>query len=78
MTKLTIVVAGVISCRLLVAGDAAMGASAGATLGMSSRPGLGASMCPVRLAMLAAAHRGRGLPFLPITLADLPLFPSEI
>jgi hypothetical protein len=36
---------GVISCRLLVAGGAAGGASTGATLGTSSRPGLGASAC---------------------------------
>jgi hypothetical protein len=32
----------------------------------------------VPLAALAAARRGRGLPLLPVTLAGLPLFPSEI
>jgi hypothetical protein len=73
MAKLATVVAGVVSCRLLVAGGAAMGAFAGATLGMSPRPGLGAS---ARLAALAAARRGRGLPLLPVTLA--PLFPIEM
>jgi hypothetical protein len=75
MAKRATVVAGVVSCRLLVAGGAAMGASVGATLGTSLRPGLGASAW---LAMLVAAHRGRGLPLLPITLASLPLFPSEM
>jgi hypothetical protein len=74
MAKLATVVAGVISCWLLVAG----GASAGATLGMSLRPGLGASTRLVPLAALATARRGRGLPLLPITLAGLPLFPSEM
>jgi hypothetical protein len=57
--------------RLLVAG----GASAGATLSTSSRPSLGAS---TRLAVLAVARRWRGLPLLPVTLAGLPLFPSEM
>jgi hypothetical protein len=56
--------------RLLVVGGAAMGA----TLGTSSCPTLGAS----RLAALVAAHRGRRLPLLPITLAGLPLFLSEM
>jgi hypothetical protein len=74
MAKLAIVVAGVVSCRLLVV----EGASAGATLGMSSRPSLGASACLVPLAALAAARRGQGLPLLPVTLAGLPLFPSEM
>jgi hypothetical protein len=78
MAKLATVVAGVVSCRLLVAGGAVMGASAGATLGTSSRPDLGASAHLARLAVLAAARRGRGLPLLPITLAGLPLFPSEM
>jgi hypothetical protein len=78
MTKLAIVGAGIVSCRLLVASGVAVGASAGTTLGMSSRPGLGASTCLVRLAVLAAAHRGRGLPLLPITLAGLPLFLSDM
>jgi hypothetical protein len=75
MAKLATVVPGVVSCRLLVAGGAAGGASASATLGTSSRPGLGAS---ARLAALAAARRGRGLPLLPVTLAGLPLFPNEM
>jgi hypothetical protein len=56
MAKLAIVVAGVISCRLLVADGAAGDASVGATLGTSSRPGLGASARFVPFAMLAAAH----------------------
>jgi hypothetical protein len=43
MAKFAIVVAGVVSCRYLVAGGAIVGASTGATLGTSSRPGLGAS-----------------------------------
>ena len=70
VAKLAAVVAGVVSCRLLVAGGAALGAS--------SRPGLGASARLARLAALAAACRGRGLPLLPVTLAGLPLFPSEM
>jgi hypothetical protein len=74
MAKLATVVACAVSCWLLVAGDA----STGATLGTSLRPGLGASVRLVSLATLAAARRGRGLPLLPITLADLPLFPSEM
>jgi hypothetical protein len=73
MVKLATVMAGVVSCRLLVAG----GASAGATLDTSSRPGLGASARLVPLAALATARRGRGLPLL-ITLAGLLLFPSEM
>jgi hypothetical protein len=75
MAKLATVVAGVVSCRLLVAGGAAGCASAGATLGTSLRPGLGAS---ARLVPLVAARRGRGLPLLSVTLASLPLFPSEM
>jgi hypothetical protein len=63
--KLTIVVAGVISCQLLVAGGADVGASTGTTLGMSSRLGLGASVCLVRLAVLAAAIEGEDSPFFP-------------
>jgi hypothetical protein len=78
MAKLATVVAGVVSCRLLIAGSAAVGASTGATLGTSSRPGLGASACLVRLAALAAARRGRGLPLLPVTMAGLLVFPSEV
>jgi hypothetical protein len=74
MAKLATVVAGAVSCRLLVTG----GASAGATLGTSLRPGLGAFARLVPLAALAAARRGRGLPLLPITLACLPLFLSEM
>jgi hypothetical protein len=74
MAKLIIVVIEVILCRLLVIG----GASTGATLSTSSRPGLGASARLPRLAALAAARRGRGLPLLPITLIGLPLFSSEM
>jgi hypothetical protein len=73
MVKLATVVAGVVSCRLLVAGNAA----GGATLGTSSRPGLADSAHLARLAMLALARRGRVRP-LPVTLAGLPLFPSEM
>jgi hypothetical protein len=71
MAKLATVVTDVVSCRLLVAG----GASTGATLSTSSRPGLDAS---ARLATLVAARRGKGLPILPVTLASLPLFSSEM
>jgi hypothetical protein len=74
MAKLTTVVTGVVSCRLLVAGGVVVVASTGTTLGMSSRPGLDASTRHVRLATLAATRCGRGLPLLPITLAGLPLF----
>ncbi|CAD6257082.1 unnamed protein product [Miscanthus lutarioriparius] len=73
MAKLAAVAADVVSCRLVLAGDAALGASAGITLGTSLRPGLGAS---ARLATLAAAGRGRRLPLLPVTLAGNPLLPS--
>jgi hypothetical protein len=65
MAKLATIVAGVVSCRLLVAYSAIVAASVGASLGTSSRPGLGASACLVRLATLAAARQGRGLPFFP-------------
>jgi hypothetical protein len=75
MAKLATVMADVISCRLLVADGATVGASAGATLGTSSCPGLGASS---RLAALAAARQGRCLPLLPVTLAGLSLFSSEM
>jgi hypothetical protein len=78
MAKLATVVVGVVSCRILVAGGTDGGASTGATLGTSSRPGLGGSARLVLLAVLAAARRGRGVPFLPVTLAGLPLFPSEM
>jgi hypothetical protein len=56
MAKLATVVAGVVSCRFLVAGNATGGAFAGATLGMSSRPGFGASARLVPLVALAAAR----------------------
>jgi hypothetical protein len=78
MAKLTTVVVGAVSCRLLVTGGAAGGASVGATLGTSLHPGLGTSMRLVPLAALAATHRGRGPPLLPVTLTGLPLFPSEM
>jgi hypothetical protein len=45
---------------------------------MSSCPSLGASACLARLATLAATHRGRRLPLLPVTLPGLLLFPSEM
>jgi hypothetical protein len=78
MAKLATVVAGAVSCRLLVVGGTAGGESTGATLGTSLRPGLGASARLVPLATPAAAHRGRGLPLLPVTLAGLSLFLSEM
>jgi hypothetical protein len=78
MAKLATVAAGVISCWLLVADGAAVGASVGTTISTSSRPGLGTFARLTRLAALAAAHRGRGLPLLPVTLAGLPLFLSEM
>jgi hypothetical protein len=78
MVKLATDVAGAVSCRLLVAGGTIGGASTGATLGTSLRPCLGASARLVPLAVLAAAHRGRGLPFLPVILAGLPLLLSEM
>jgi hypothetical protein len=78
MAKLAIVVAGVVSCQILVVGDAALGASASATLSTPSRPSLGASARLARLATLAAAHRGRGLPLSPVTLEGLLLFLSEM
>ena len=58
MAKLAAVAAGVVSCRLVPAGSAALGASPGITLGTSSRPGLGVSARLERLATLAAACRG--------------------
>jgi hypothetical protein len=78
MAKLATVVAGTVSCWLLIVDGTVRGASAGATLGTSLRPGLGASARFVPLATLAAASRGRGLPILSVTLAGLPLFPSEM
>ena len=77
MAKLAAVAAGVVSCRLVLAGGAALGASVGITLSTSSRPSLGASTRLARLATLAAASRGRRLPLLPVTLAGNPLLPSE-
>jgi hypothetical protein len=56
MAKLATVVAGVVSCWLLVAGGAAIGVSVGATLGTSSLLGLGASTHLARLVALAVAH----------------------
>jgi hypothetical protein len=78
MVKLAIVVAGIVSCQLLVAGGAVMGASAGATLGTSSRPSLGASERLAWLATFAAARQEKRLHLLPVTLTCLPLFPSEM
>ena len=77
MAELAAVAAGVVSCRLVPAGDAALGASAGITLGTSSRPGLGVSACLARLATLAASCRGRRLPLPLVTLAGKPLLPSK-
>jgi hypothetical protein len=78
MTKLATVVVGVVTCRILVADGATRGTSAGATLDTFSRPTLGASACLVLLIVLAAVRRGRGLPLLPVTLAGLSLFSSEM
>jgi hypothetical protein len=78
MANLAIVVAGVVSCRLLVTGAAVVGASVGATLGTSSCLGLDTSARLVWLAALAAARRERELTILPDTLAGLPLFLSEM
>jgi hypothetical protein len=64
------VVASVVSCRLVRAG--------GAALGTSSHPGLGASARLARLAMPTAAYRGGGGSPPPVTLAGLPLSPSEM
>ena len=77
MAKLTAIAAGVVLCRLVLAGGATLRASAGITLGTSSRPGLGVSVRLAWLATLAAACRGRRLPLLPVTLAGSPLLPSE-
>jgi hypothetical protein len=52
-----------------------LGVSAGTTLSLSSRPGLGASAW---LATFAAPCPGGGLLLLLITLAGLPLLPSEM
>jgi hypothetical protein len=76
--KFATVVAGVVSCRLLVVDGVVVGTSAGATFDTSSHPSLGASTRLARLAALAAARRGRGLLFLFVTLTCLPLFLSEI
>ena len=55
MAKLAAVAAGVVPCRLVPTGGAALGASTGITLGMSLRPRLGVSARLARLATLAAA-----------------------
>jgi hypothetical protein len=77
VAKLATIVTTVISCRLLVAADAALGASAGTTLSLSSRPSLGAFARLARLATFATPCRG-GLPRLLVTLAGLPLLLSEM
>ena len=77
MAKLATVAAGVVSCRLVPTGGAALGVAAGITLGTSLRPGLGVSARLAWLATLAAACRGRRLPLLPVTLVGSPLLPSE-
>ena len=73
VAKLATDVAGVVLCRLGPAG----GTSAGITSGTSLRPSLGVFARPARLATLAAACRGGGLPLLPVTVAGVPLPPSE-
>ena len=78
MTKPATIAARMVSCRLVPAGYTALGASAGVTLGTSSRSGLSISACLPQLATLVDAYRGRGLPPLPVTLAGIPLFPSEM
>ena len=77
MAELAAVAAGVVSCRLVPAGGAALGASAGITLGTSSCPGLDVSARLAWLATLATACRGRRLPLLPVTLVGKPLLPNE-
>jgi hypothetical protein len=77
MAKLAAVVTAVVSCRLLVADGADLGTSTGTTLSMSSRPSLSASTRLARLAAFAASCQG-GLPLLLVTLAGLPLLPSEM
>ena len=77
MAKLAAVAEGVVLCWLVLADGAALGASAGITLGMSSCPGLGVSTRLAWLATLAAASHGRRLFLFPVTLAGSPLLPSE-
>jgi hypothetical protein len=77
VAKLATVVTVVVSCWLLVADGGALGASAGTTFSMSSRPGLGASTRLARLAAFAATCRG-GLPLLLVTMAGFSLLPSEM
>jgi hypothetical protein len=77
MTKLAAVVARVVSCQLLLAGGAVLGASTIITLGTSSRSCLGVFARLATLATLAATCRGRRLPLLPVTLAGSSLLPSE-
>jgi hypothetical protein len=77
MAKLAAVVARVVSCRLLLASGAALGASTGITLGTSLRRCLGVFARLAALATLVTACRGRRLPLLLVTSAGLPLLPSE-
>jgi hypothetical protein len=77
MAKLATVVTAIILCWLLVADAAALGVSAGTTLSLSPRPGLGASARLARLAAFVAPCRG-GLPLLLVTLVGLPLLSSEM
>jgi hypothetical protein len=65
MAKLATGVADAISCQLLVVGGATVGASASATLGMSSCPDLGAFVRLAQISALVAARRGGALPLLP-------------
>src|SRR3954464_5248068 len=70
-------VAGIFWRRLESAGGASPGAFTGITSGTSSRPGLSVVARPARLAVLAAASHGRGLPPPPVTVAGIPLLPSK-
>jgi hypothetical protein len=78
VARLATVAANIVLCRLALADGATLGASPRAILGTSSSPSLGASLRLVRLAALAAVCRGRRLPLLPVTSADLLLLPSEV
>src|SRR3954468_20802037 len=70
-------VVGIIWRRLESASGASPGAFAGITSGTSSRTGLSVVARPGWLAALAAASHGRGLPPPPVTMAGIPLLPSE-
>jgi hypothetical protein len=65
MAKLATIVVGVVSCRFLVAGGAAVVVSAGATLGTSSCPGLGTFARLVPLPRLRSPVEGEDSRFFP-------------